>query len=1210
MKPKPDMLVAHGAPVVQPVSKTASAAPNVVVAQRGQAQGVAARPAATVASPADAIVIQDRAGSLAQRTQHEANRGRLAAVVEDSNDAITIQNLDGQITAWNRGAASMYGYTEAEALLMNIRDTVPEDRREQALDLLRQAETGQVVASLETQRRTKDGRILDVWLTTTKLLGEQGKITAIATTERDITQRKKEDGQLRRLASVVRDSNDAITVQDLEGRFEAWNKGAERMYGYTESEALKMNNSQLVPAAERARALDLVRQIRTGEAVDSLELQRVTKDGRTLDVWLTITKLLDNQQKIVGFATTERDVTKRRKEESSLRRLASVVLDSNDAITVQDLEGRFEAWNKGAEGMYGYTESEALKMNNSQLVPAAERARALDLVRQIRTGEPVDSLELQRVTKDGRTLDVWLTITKLLDEQKNVVGFATTERDVTQRKQQEANRGRLASVVADSNDAITIQNLDGKITAWNKGAQSMYGYTEAEALQMNIRDTVPEDRREQALDLLRQAETGQVVASLETQRRTKAGLILDVWLTTTKLLNEQGKIVAIATTERDITQRKLQEANRGRLASVVADSNDAITIQNLDGKITAWNKGAQSMYGYAEAEALQMNIRDTVPDNRREQALDLLRQAETGELVASLETQRLSKDGRILDVWLTTTKLVDEQGKIVAIATTERDITQRKQDEANRGRLASVVADSNDAIIIQDLDGKITAWNKGAHAMYGYTEAEALGTNNSQLVPTAERARASDLVRQIRTGEPVESLELQRVTKDGRTLDVWLTITKLLDDQQKVVGFATTERDITERKQQEANRGRLASVVADSNDAITIQNLDGKITAWNKGAQTMYGYTEAEALQMNIRDTVPEDRREQALDLLRQAETGKVVESLETQRLSKDGRILDVWLTTTKLLDEQGKIVAIATTERDVTVLRAAEKERREAHERVQEVGRLQEVNRFKTQFINTAAHELWTPLMPLRTQVHLLINSPTNPPTASQKKALGVMERNLERLGTLVEDLLTAARSQAGRQGIEPQPMDLAQVLVEAAEAYEDMAKNRGIELTVPHDGDVAIVADSKRISQVLANLLSNAFKFTPKGGRIGLELKDEGATVLVSVKDSGMGIAKLDLPRLFSPFVQVHDTAEVTAPGSGLGLFICKEFIELHGGTIGALSPGKGEGSTFWFTLPKTGVRPNPATEPGASAGEWTSDPPSTSIEPNAPPPSEKFR
>ncbi|MES2153990.1 MAG: PAS domain S-box protein, partial [bacterium] len=438
-----------------------------------------------------------------------------------------------------------------------------------------------------------------------------------------LAHRAQVQDQAARLAAVVASSTDGILTKDLAGHITSWNDACRSIFGYTAEEVLGKPVKLLYPKGKDTEEDALLRDMRAGRSARIHEAERVRKDGASIWVSVSSSPLRDGAGEIVGAADIKRDVTQRRKEDGQLRRLASVVIDSNDAITVQDLNGRFEAWNKGAERMYGYTEAEALGMSTGQLVPAAERARALDLVRQIRTGEAVDSLELQRVTKDGRILDVWLTITKLLDNQRKIVGFATTERDVTMRRKEEISLRRLASVVLDSNDAITVQDLDGRITAWNKGAHSMYGYTEAEALQMNIRDTVPEDRREQALDLLRQAETGQVVASLETQRRTKDGRILDVWLTTTKLLNAKGKIVAIATTERDITQRRQQEADRSRLASVVADSNDAITIQSLDGKITAWNKAAHAMYGYTEAEALRMNIRDTVPEDRREQALDL-----------------------------------------------------------------------------------------------------------------------------------------------------------------------------------------------------------------------------------------------------------------------------------------------------------------------------------------------------------------------------------------------------------------------------------------------------------------------------------------------------------------------------------------------------------------------------------------------------------
>ena len=133
---------------------------------------------------------------------------------------------------------------------------------------------------------------------------------------------------------------------------------------------------------------------------------------------------------------------------ANLRRLATVIFDSNDAITVQDLDGTIKAWNKGAELIYGYSEVEALGMNISDIVPDKFREEALDLMRQIKTGRPLDSIETQRVTKDGRILDVWLTLTKLRDEQGNVIAVATTERDITERKQMEHDL-RMASITDD-----------------------------------------------------------------------------------------------------------------------------------------------------------------------------------------------------------------------------------------------------------------------------------------------------------------------------------------------------------------------------------------------------------------------------------------------------------------------------------------------------------------------------------------------------------------------------------------------------------------------------------------------------------------------------------------------------------------------------------------------------------------------------------------
>ena len=209
-----------------------------------------------------------------------------------------------------------------------------------------------------------------------------------------------------------------------------------------------------------------------------------------------------------------------------------------------------------------------------------------------------------------------------------------------------------------------------------------------------------------------------------------------------------------------------------------------------------------------------------------------------------------TSDGRRVEVEFVSSLYLVNHQKVIQCNI--RDITGRKQAEEKIRRLATVVRDSSDAITIQDFDGRITAWNRGAELMYGYSEAEALLANIERLTAPGKVEEQKEFTRRLMAGEAITAFETQRLTKDGRVLEVWLTVTKLMDDAGKPVGIASTERDITERNQVAEKMRRMATVVRDSNDAITISDFSGQITAWNHGAELMYGYSEAEALQMSI----------------------------------------------------------------------------------------------------------------------------------------------------------------------------------------------------------------------------------------------------------------------------------------------------------------------------------------------------------------------
>ena len=242
----------------------------------------------------------------------------------------------------------------------------------------------------------------------------------------------------------------------------------------------------------------------------------------------------------------------------------------------------------------------------------------------------------------------------------------------------------------------------------------------------------------------------------------------------------------------DITDIKSDPQQARRLAAIVRDSNDAITLSDGDGRILAWNHGAHRMYGYTEAEALNMNILNFTSVEFYNEIKTLLDELKKGGDHISIETKRTSKDGRLLDVWLTFSVLRDGTGNVSAIATTERDITDMKRRLEQANRLAAVVHDSSDAIILWDMDGKVRAWNPRAQQLYGYHEDEAIGMSFDKLVPKEHLSEYHTLLERLKRGEHLAPFCTWRNCKDGRTLEILLTLSTLVDEQGRPTAFVTT----------------------------------------------------------------------------------------------------------------------------------------------------------------------------------------------------------------------------------------------------------------------------------------------------------------------------------------------------------------------------------------------------------------------------------
>ena len=720
----------------------------------------------------------------------------------------------------------------------------------------------------------------------------------------------------------------------------------------------------------------------------------------------------------------------------------------------------------------------------------------------------------------------------------------------------------FATVLMDSNDAVIMHDYDGKILVWNRGATKMYGYTKAEVLGMNVREMVAEDHREDALALIAKIKTGKRVKSFELKRITKDGRVLDVWLTITKLTDEAGNPVGIATTERDITERNNIMRELKTLATVMMDSNDAVIMHDYDGKILVWNRGATKMYGYTKAEALGMNVREMVAEDHREDALALIAKIKTGKRVKSFELKRITRDGRVLDVWLTITKLTDEAGNPVGIATTERDITERKQEEtATRkavSRFTRLTASLNDVVWSSSTDGtNVFDVNSSFKDLYG-VELEEYKKNPNlwiEMVHPDDRAIAEASGKELY--EKGKTKAEYRIIKPDDTI-VWLLDRKSLinDENGKPIEMGGIATDITERKQaveelkasnqrllaQTRELSRMATVVKDSNDTITIQDLEGNITAWNAGAKKMYGYSEKEAVKMNVADLVPRKYKAEALNYITSLKKGKLVESLETKRLTKDGKILDVWMVVTRLVDEDGKLIGAATTERDIT-----ERNRTiEALEKALQTA--QNANAVKDNFIANISHEFRTPLNSILGFSDLIAEEFEEHLDDENRIYFESIRRSGDRLTHTVGNILELSRYEAGDYRGLQENIDLVVMLRDLIKEQSIQAAEKGLSLNFEASVKKAtITVDEYSLSQALMNIYDNAIKYTEKGG-VNCTLDSTKDQFVLKIKDTGVGISKDYLKRIFDPYTQESEGYTKRYQGLGLGMALCVHYLDYN--------------------------------------------------------------
>jgi PAS domain S-box-containing protein len=364
-------------------------------------------------------------------------------------------------------------------------------------------------------------------------------------------------------------------------------------------------------------------------------------------------------------------------------------------------------------------------------------------------------------------------------------------------------------------------------------------------------------------------------------------------------------------------------------------------------------------------------------------------------------------------------------------------------------------------------------------------------------------------------------------------------------------------RDITERKQTEQIRSRLAAIVESSDDAIVATTLGGVITSWNAGAERLYGIPPDEAIGRKINFLVPPDRAHELRSILQRERAGERVEHFETVRKRKDGSLVDVSLTVSPIFDAEGQIVGVSNIARDVSARKRAEELARRADD-------LARSNADLEQFAYVASHDLQEPLRMVTSYCDLLQRRYQGKLDADADDFIAYAVDGARRMQELVRGLL--AYSRVGPHGKTLQSVDTQTVLDRATANLRVAMQESGAVVT--HGALPVVMADPIQLEHVFQNLIGNAIKFRgDEPPRVRIRAVRKEPNWLFSIKDNGIGIDPEYSEKVFAIFQRLHGRGKY--PGTGLGLAICKKIIERHGGRIWFESQ-TGNGSTFYFTIP----------------------------------------
>jgi PAS domain S-box-containing protein len=906
------------------------------------------------------------------------------------------------------------------------------------------------------------------------------------------------------------------------------------------------------------------------------------------EITALVRKLHDTQQRLRELTGGEVDAVlhsggqsyllheaqeKLQQSEEKFRQLADNVTDvfwmtSPDMQKMHYVSPAYEhIWGRSVESLHANPHQWA------EAILPEERERVFATFSRLAAAEPSVNTEFPIARPDGTVRWIFSRGFQVLDAARKVIRITGIASDITGRKLAEIDSSRLAAIIESSDDAIIGKDLNSIITSWNKGAEKIFGYAASEVLGTSIMRLIPADRCDEENQILGKIKRGESVGHFETLRQTKDGRLIDVSVTVSPIKDATGKVFGVSKVARDITERKQAEAElratHAQLRQLLEHSPAVIYSLRVEGQSVTpvfVSENIERLLGVSVAESTRYEwwLESLHPDDR-ERVLSKLSESLSGDGY-SMEYRIRHQDGSYR--WIEDNNRVvrDASGEATEAVGVWTDITERKQAEVvlkeSERRFREMLENVELIAVTLDKDGTVTFCNDYLLRLTGWKREEVIGTDwFSNFIPDANVAAKKVFLETIEVGEIPTHYENPIKTRTGELREITWNNTMLRDTAGNIVGTASLGEDVTERNRAEARVREQADIINRAHDAIVVLNFkDQRITFWNSGAERLYGWSADDAIGRSIGELIFADAQDyegpqKVLDCAGEFHG-------EIKQVAKDGREIIVDSRATLIRNQDGTPRSGLLINTDVT-----EQKRLETHllraQRLESIGTL----------ASGVAHELNNILTPILICAEVLKD---NSRPADLPALVSLIEESAKRGTNVVKQVLTFARGVEGERVL-IKPSHLIQEMI-------DIAQNtfpKTIELRSLYPEDIwSVQVDPTQLHQVLLNLSVNARDAMPNGGSLTIGAEnfevDEhyasmtpgakpGPHVMFRVTDTGVGISRAAIDKIFHPFF----TTKEIGKGTGLGLSTVLGIVKSHGGFISVYSE-IGTGTTFKIFLP----------------------------------------